>query len=314
MSSIYSHPRHGELWPASNAIDGKPVDDYFSLCATKKGTNQWLSVRVPTASRVGYVAVYNREDKQQYMEWLSPFEVWVGNHAGDVTSSNAVRCGNVQYVDTSKRHGAPFVVACPPNAIGEYVTIRLVRWARYLTIAELEVYSNELRAASVSASQRRVDYDELQRALPNSPELSLSTEFAPANSYTTDDVLRSEDNWLFGALGVVAILVACTLIGVLYLVCVHRRAAALAPSEANSSQLKRVPRFHSRLSRSISIASGARWRSSIGASVFPFKSTRERDTSRPPIKWTDSSMSQNHQGRAEEQGAAGARREMSNVL
>jgi len=130
MSSSY----HWRQWPARDCIDG----NQFSLCATRKEPGAWLSIEVGSGSRVDYVSVLNRADNREYMSWLSPFEVWVGRWAGDVSSASAARCGEVQDVETA---AGPFMVNCN-GAVGSHVTLRLAGdTPRYLTVAELYAYS-----------------------------------------------------------------------------------------------------------------------------------------------------------------------------
>lgn len=130
MSSLFDARR----FPASNVIDGNTA----TLCASTQSRNAWVSVRVAPSSPIGYIAVWNRNDYAQYSRWLSPYELWVGSSPGDVSSS-AVRCGGGE-IEVAATQG-PFVAACPPGTAGQYVTLRLVGWRRYLTIAELVPYA-----------------------------------------------------------------------------------------------------------------------------------------------------------------------------
>ena len=60
----------------------------------------WLSVRVPTGTRVGPVAVYNRRDCEVCKRWLGWFEVWVGYAPGDASIAlGAHKCGGASYLD-----------------------------------------------------------------------------------------------------------------------------------------------------------------------------------------------------------------------
>jgi len=128
MSSTF-HQRYR----ANRCTDGDPS----TLCASDRERHAWLSIDVGSGSRVGVVSVLNRADSAVYMSWLSPFEIWVGRSAGDTTSANAVRCGDVQYVPSA---AGPFTVDCR-GAVGSHVTLRLAGDnRRYLTIAELLAY------------------------------------------------------------------------------------------------------------------------------------------------------------------------------
>ena len=64
-----------QRYPASNAIDGNPNTVFITWTALRQ--NQWLSVQVPSGTRIGYIAVFNRNDGEQYRAWLSPYEVWL---------------------------------------------------------------------------------------------------------------------------------------------------------------------------------------------------------------------------------------------
>ena len=135
LSSVYRR-----TYPASAAIDGNKR----TLCASRAEQNAWLSVRVAAGTSVEHVAIYNRGDFAAYQEWLSPFEVYVGASAGDVSTS-AIRCGGVNAVPAGP---GPFSVVCG-GAVGAYVTLRLVGRVRYLTIAELEVFGVAGQGTSV---------------------------------------------------------------------------------------------------------------------------------------------------------------------
>ena len=166
-------------WQASAAIDGDPL----TLCASdfEGGATgrrrSWLSVQVPPGSAVEAVAVHNRGDTLEYMEWLSPFEVYVGASMGDISPNLAVRCGSTQTVPAA---AGPFTVNCN-GAEGEWVTLQLADESssllgghhrrltggrpsqrrsmqaqppRYLSIGELEIYGepSPQRAATAPAS------------------------------------------------------------------------------------------------------------------------------------------------------------------
>jgi len=128
-------------FPASNVMDG----DYSTLAATNNAVNAWVSVQLESTVSVGRVKVYNRDDSPEYMAWLSPFEVWVGQSPG----ATGTKCaGPVSIPPGSPR---PFELSCG-GATGSFVTVRLVGQARYLTLAELEVFGEVLTAAPPAAS------------------------------------------------------------------------------------------------------------------------------------------------------------------
>ena len=99
--------------------------------------NAWISVRVPSGSTIGRVAVVNRNDGTVYQSWLGTFEVYVGATAGDSSLVSAYRCGS--WTGTTNSVG-PFVVDCGGVSGGQWVTVRQTRQRRLLTIAELRVY------------------------------------------------------------------------------------------------------------------------------------------------------------------------------
>ena len=152
LSSTFNRAK----FPASNAID----DNYDTLVATLQEANAWLSVRLPANADVGNVAIYNRDDVPAYIEWLFPFELWVGDSFGDL----AALCeGPVSRPPSSSRR---WVGSCSnaiispelpsrPNARWEFVTLRLAGSdARFLTVAEIEVFENVISPPSLPAPPR----------------------------------------------------------------------------------------------------------------------------------------------------------------
>lgn len=143
LSSTYSWAR----WPAANTIDG----NLNTICASKWQAGAWLSIALPAGSAIDYVAVYNRADVERYAGWLNPFEVWVGNTAGDL----ATKCAGPVSDPWTPGVVTPFVVACPA-AVGSYVTLKQTGQARYLTVLEMEAYTSARQSsASVSAFSTR---------------------------------------------------------------------------------------------------------------------------------------------------------------
>ena len=144
LSSVY-HPIYG----AANAIDG----NMNNIAASNFQPNAWLSVRVPSGARIGLVAVYNRGDGERYQELLGSFEVWVGTSA----ASQGTRCGG--WSGTTRSVG-PFVINCGGTSGGEWVTVRQVGNARYLTIGELLAFAEAVPGST--------------RASPPPPPLSVT--------------------------------------------------------------------------------------------------------------------------------------------
>ena len=62
------------------------IDDALdSLSATTitSAVGNWLAVRVPSGTRVGPVAIYNRRDDASHASWLGSVEVWLGSAPGN---------------------------------------------------------------------------------------------------------------------------------------------------------------------------------------------------------------------------------------
>lgn len=130
MSSVISW----QNYPPRNAIDGNPA----TLCASDQGVSNWLSVELASDTRVGEVAVLNRNDNANYAAWLGEFEVWVGASAGDTTPPSASKCGDASY--DAQTNAQPYMFSCAGSPLARFVTIKQVGPARYLTLAEVEVY------------------------------------------------------------------------------------------------------------------------------------------------------------------------------
>ena len=124
LSSLYSR-----WYPASNAIDG----DLSTLAASSYQANAWLSVRVPTGSSIGLVAVHNRNDGSVYQNLLGSFEIWLGASAG----ARMRHCGS--WTGPTNSVG-PFVVSCSGASSGDWVTLRQLSAAGFLTVVEICVY------------------------------------------------------------------------------------------------------------------------------------------------------------------------------
>lgn len=126
-----------EQYPAFNAIDG----NLNTVCASTTNTvNAWLSVRIAVGTQVRRVDVHNRRDVYAYALGLGSFEVWVGTSAGDITSSAAVKCGG--FSGDTDILGGVYPINCGGVSAGAFVTLRQVGDARYLTIAELNIFQD----------------------------------------------------------------------------------------------------------------------------------------------------------------------------
>ena len=62
--------------------------------------------------------------------------MWLGGAAGDTS----LFCGEASYRSPSGRDEEPYVLPCG-GALGDFVTLKQVGEARYLSIAELRVYT-----------------------------------------------------------------------------------------------------------------------------------------------------------------------------
>lgn len=175
LSATLSTTYHAR-WPASNTIDG----NYNSICASGWQAGAYLSVELPRASIVDYVATYNRVDVATYAQWLNPFEVWVSDAVGDF-SGNAVKCAGP--ISAPIRVGspvAPFTVACPAGTTGSYVTLRQTGRARYLTVLELEAYANPTAAVAASGGEDGKGLTAAKSASPDVPDVPAFDEvFSP---------------------------------------------------------------------------------------------------------------------------------------
>jgi hypothetical protein len=128
------------LYPAFNAIDG----DVNTMAISPSQNGNWLSVMVPTGTLIGNVAVYNRIDLTGFWpSQLGTFEIWVGPSPG----SQASLCGTASYRALSGYDTEPYIIDCTDLAsTGPFVTVRQVGPARYLALAEVEIYQATARA------------------------------------------------------------------------------------------------------------------------------------------------------------------------
>ena len=116
-------------YPGSNAIDG----NYENFVASQWETDAWLSVRVPSNTAIGYVAVYMRRDAYAYL--LGTFEIWLGASYGH----RGYKCGESAWAQS---HGNnPYWLWCGGLNQYGYVTILRTGAAGYLTFSELEAYT-----------------------------------------------------------------------------------------------------------------------------------------------------------------------------
>ena len=131
------------IYPASHAIDGNTA----SLAATEelRKSDQWISVEFETTTRIGKVEVYNREDGPPFENWLSPYEVWLGNSFGAQTYSCS---GGLIMLDDLPGIG-PFGTDCGNITLTQNLSFVSIvigggnsTSPRYLTIGEIKAYEN----------------------------------------------------------------------------------------------------------------------------------------------------------------------------
>jgi len=152
-------------YPASHAIDNDPS----TLTATGSGIGNWLSVELASDTRVGEVAVVNRNDNADLAAWLGDFEVWVGGSAGGTTPPTATKCGEASY--DAQVNARPYVISCGGNRLARFVTIKQVGApARYLTLAQVEVYVAQIGPSPPPS------------LLPASPSPPTSSSLSPSPS------------------------------------------------------------------------------------------------------------------------------------
>ena len=105
-----------QSWSGAFCID----NNYATLCATtltSAGKN-WASVRVPPATTVRSVHVYNRRDFNQIQFWLGTIQVYLGASPGQ----RAALCGQASYPNAVGEN-SPYVFDCSAASGGPWVTV-----------------------------------------------------------------------------------------------------------------------------------------------------------------------------------------------
>ena len=111
------------------------------MAVSDRRQGNWLAVEIPAGTAVQSVAVYNRIDLTgHWAAQLGTFEVWLGEAAGD-TSSSAIRCGTASYRHPTGFDSEPYVVSCEGASSGRFVTIKQTGPSRYLVVAEVKIFS-----------------------------------------------------------------------------------------------------------------------------------------------------------------------------
>jgi len=142
LSSMVALARNdAELWKSSSSRTNLAVDaidgDTNTVAVGSRTTGNWLSVQLPAASVVGYVAVYFKTDTTQAK--LTTFQIWVGASSGETAGETATLCGGDTY-SSSQAASEPYVFYCN-DAPGEYVTVVQTSTAKeVLKVAELYAY------------------------------------------------------------------------------------------------------------------------------------------------------------------------------
>ena len=140
LSGVYA-----AAYPASNAIDGNMNGASISTY----GTRPWLSVQVPAAAPIGYVAIHNWRSNYAYL--MGNVQVWLGNSAGD-TGAGATMCGETRY--DASHEPAPYVLWCGGLSGHRYVTVKRVGpGGGYIVVAELEAFASSLSPPPVPGHQ-----------------------------------------------------------------------------------------------------------------------------------------------------------------
>jgi hypothetical protein len=146
-----TNPMTGAQYAPNNIIDG----DLNTQAGNQQGSNQWISVRIPPSTRVGYVAIHFDDD-----EFLQNVQLWVGDSLGAMTGSNSRSCGQYNYVNAALPP-SPLVFYCgyasEDTQLGQYVTIKQVpnTMPHYQMVSEVQIYAYTVRFAATDAPARR---------------------------------------------------------------------------------------------------------------------------------------------------------------
>ena len=163
MSSTHGQSLGNHLTSAHDDREGFDArfcidDDPNTFCHTRvegtegttgTGTYPWLSIQIPGSTFhpldivVSHVVILNRHDCCR--DRLSPFQIWVGQAAGDYNSSTSNECGTFgwgKHDDLSVPNSVgPFTFDCH-GLVGWYVTIVLPGVNRILNLGEVRLYSD----------------------------------------------------------------------------------------------------------------------------------------------------------------------------
>lgn len=136
------------FYGAQRCIDGSRITSCASQ-ASSDGSLNWLSVQIAKGARVRSVAIYAGASAETSEVLLAPFELWVGNAFGDMSSSSAVQCGNgnapFAEPDNPKKD-VPLWMGCQ-DARGTHVTLatnRGIHLDEILIFAPIESGQSEM--------------------------------------------------------------------------------------------------------------------------------------------------------------------------
>ena len=153
-------------------IDGSRI----SGCKSALGSRGlgWFSVEIPSGTRVDRVELYVYKPfiahGNQVGEALAPYEIWLGNSAGD-SGPQATRCGATVYQEPSP-DALPAIVSCATADQGSksFVTVKQVGEpeVRHFYINELVVYAPvQRRPLPAPRDVARMVNERFQKGAPN---------------------------------------------------------------------------------------------------------------------------------------------------
>ena len=124
---------------AAHCIDN---DEVTTMCHSQEQQWPWVSIQLPPASNIVQIIIFNRYSC--CYERLSPFQLWVGQSAGDYGSSTSSACG-IHNLTVPATFG-PFGFDCTSGTggaplVGEYVTLVLPGPTRIINLMGIHAYT-----------------------------------------------------------------------------------------------------------------------------------------------------------------------------
>jgi hypothetical protein len=161
MSSSWGHSYRAAL-----AID-EIFTDMDRLILSLQGSEQWVAIRVPDNSDVGYVGVWSRPNNggvsNQYQVHLNKFEVWLAPAAAaPANQGGAFLCGTDLPVPAEPYGQGPFFIWCGARIGGPtYVIVKRGPNSPYptggmLNLAEVEAYDRTPDPFQATTSTKRL--------------------------------------------------------------------------------------------------------------------------------------------------------------